>query len=88
MAQVTIYATMFCPFCHRAKQLLKQKGQAFEEIDVTLNKRKRQEMTEMAGGDHKVPQIWINGEHVGGCDQLYELENAGKLDAMLRANPA
>jgi glutaredoxin 3 len=88
MADVVVYATMFCPFCHRAKKLLKHKGVDFREIDVTMNKSKREEMTKLAGGDHKVPQIWINGEHIGGCDELYALENAGKLDAKLQGDAA
>jgi glutaredoxin 3 len=88
MAEVVIYTTMMCPFCRRAKKLLKDKGVDFQEVDVTANKSKRQHMTEMAGGDHKVPQIWINGEHVGGCDELYALESAGTLDGKLQGNAA
>lgn len=83
-----MYTTMMCPFCRRAKKLLKDKGVDFQEVDVTANKKKRQEMAEMAGGDHKVPQIWIDGEHVGGCDELYALDSAGTLDGKLQGSAA
>ena len=85
MQKVTIYTTMFCPYCHRAKQLLKQKGAAFHEIDVSLRPGLRAEMTEKAGGRYTVPQIWIGDTHVGGWDDLHELEQAGKLDALIAA---
>lgn len=84
MSDVTIYSTLMCPYCHAAKQLLKQKGVAFEEIDVTFNSDKRAEMREKAGGRNSVPQIFINGAHVGGCDDLHDLDRAGKLDPMLQ----
>ncbi len=83
MAQIEIYTTMFCPFCHRAKRLLKEKGAHFEEIDVMLSPARRREMTERAGGGTSVPQIFIDGRHVGGCDELYALEAAGGLDPLL-----
>jgi glutaredoxin 3 len=83
MAEVVIYTTMFCPFCHRAKHLLKEKGVAFEEIDVTMSSKKRAEMTERAKGGYTVPQIFIDGEPIGGCDDLYALEHAGELDSKL-----
>ena len=83
MADVVIYTTMFCPFCHRAKHLLKDKGVAFEEIDVTMSAKKRAEMTEKANGGYTVPQIFIDGEPIGGCDELYALERQGELDAIL-----
>ena len=82
MAEVVLYTTRFCPFCIRARQLLKSKGVAFEEIAVDGNPQLRQEMMEKSGR-HTVPQIWINGEHVGGCDDLMELERTGRLDEML-----
>lgn len=84
MAKIVIYSTLMCPYCHAAKQLLKQKGADFEEIDVTFNSDKRAEMREKAGGRNTVPQIFIDDTHIGGCDDLHELERAGKLDAMLQ----
>ncbi len=83
MAQVEIYATMFCPFCHRAKRLLEAKGVAYDEVDVTMSPGKRREMTERAGGRSSVPQIFIDGVHIGGSDELHALEAEGKLDPLL-----
>lgn len=85
MAQIDIYTTFMCPYCSRAKALLEKKGQSYNEIDVSYDAAKRDEMTQKAGGRRTVPQIWINGTHVGGSDDLYELERQGKLDAMLAA---
>jgi glutaredoxin 3 len=85
MAQIEIYTTFMCPYCSRAKALLDKKGQTYNEIDVSYDAAKREEMTRKAGGLRTVPQIWINGTHVGGSDDLYALERAGKLDAMLAA---
>jgi glutaredoxin 3 len=85
MAQIDIYTTFMCPYCSRAKALLEKKGQSYNEIDVSYDAAKREEMTQKAGGVRTVPQIWINGTHVGGSDDLYALERAGKLDAMLAA---
>lgn len=85
MANITIYTTMLCPYCYRAKSLLKQKGASYTEIDVGMDADKRQEMTERAHGRRTVPQIFIGDTHVGGCDDLFALEAAGKLDAMLAA---
>lgn len=82
MPKVTIYTAMLCPYCQRAKQLLAKKGVAFDEIDVTGRGDLREEMTEKAGR-HTVPQIWIGDTHVGGCDDLYALDRAGRLDPML-----
>ncbi|WP_430436032.1 glutaredoxin 3 [Oceanibaculum nanhaiense] len=84
MAKIIIYSTLMCPYCHAAKQLLKQKGADFEEIDVTFNSDKRAEMREKAGGRTSVPQIFIGGTHIGGCDDLHDLDRAGKLDPMLQ----
>ncbi|MDM7944783.1 glutaredoxin 3 [Oceanibaculum nanhaiense] len=84
MAKIIIYSTLMCPYCHAAKQLLKQKGADFEEIDVTFNSDKRSEMREKAGGRTSVPQIFIGGTHIGGCDDLHDLDRAGKLDPMLQ----
>ena len=83
MAEIVIYTTMFCPFCARAKRLLRAKGVAYEEIDVTMSAGKRTEMAERSGGGRTVPQILIDGEPIGGCDELYALERAGALDARL-----
>lgn len=85
MADVTIYTTMMCPYCYRAKELLGRKGVAFTEIDVGMDVDKRREMMARAHGRHTVPQIFIGDAHVGGCDDLQALEAAGKLDAMLAA---
>jgi glutaredoxin 3 len=85
MSKVTIYTTIFCPYCVMAKQLLKRKGVAFDEIDVTANSALREEMTVKAGGRSTVPQIWIGETHVGGCDDLYALDRTGQLDRMLAA---
>lgn len=84
MPPVTVYATMFCPFCIRAKRLLDQKGVAYENIDVTMRPGLRAEMTEKAGGRRTVPQIWIGKTHVGGCNELMALERSGQLDRMLQ----
>jgi glutaredoxin 3 len=70
-----------------AKRLLDQKGADFEEIDVTMNASERAKMTKLAGGRTSVPQIFINGAHVGGCDDLHALDAAGKLDPLLADNP-
>jgi len=82
MAHITIYTTMLCPYCHMAKNLLRQKEVPFEEIDVSGRPDLRAEMRERAGRN-TVPQIFIDGEHVGGCDDLYALERSGRLDAKL-----
>lgn len=87
MARVEIYSTMFCPYCARAKSLLEKKGVDYINIDVIENTAKRDEMVERAGGRQTVPQIFIDGEHIGGSDELYALERAGKLDAKLGAAP-
>lgn len=85
MAKVEIYTKSTCPYCFRAKALLKEKGVEPVEVTVDLGGEKRQEMIERAGGRMTVPQIFINGRHVGGCDDLFELEVAGKLDMLLAA---
>jgi glutaredoxin 3 len=82
-SKVVVYTTLLCCFCHRAKALLRQKGVAFTEIDVGMDPVKRAEMTERAHGRHTVPQIFIDGKHVGGCDDLHALEEQGKLDLLL-----
>ncbi|SDS97200.1 glutaredoxin 3 [Pseudomonas oryzae] len=82
MADVVIYSSDYCPYCVRAKQLLGRKGVAFTEIKVDGQPALRAEMTRKAGRT-SVPQIWIGDTHVGGCDDLYALERAGKLDVLL-----
>lgn len=84
MADVIVYSSDWCPYCTRAKQLLQNKGVAFEEIKVDGKPQIRAEMSQKAGRT-SVPQIWIGASHVGGCDDLFALERAGKLDALLRA---
>ena len=84
MASVVVYSSDWCPYCIRAKQLLAKKGVAFEEIRVDGQPELRAEMTRKAKRT-SVPQIWIGDTHVGGCDDLYALERAGKLDALLQA---
>ena len=83
MARVEIYTTMLCPFCWRAKKLLEERGAAFQEVDVMCDGGLRNEMRQRAGGRTSVPQIFINGQHVGGCDELYALDRAGKLKPLL-----
>ena len=83
MARVEIYTTMLCPFCWRAKKLLEERGAAFQEVDVMCDGNLRNEMRQRAGGRTSVPQIFINGQHVGGCDDLYALDRAGKLKPLL-----
>ncbi|MEN3974317.1 glutaredoxin 3 [Emcibacter sp. SYSU 3D8] len=85
MADIIIYTSAFCGYCARAKRLLKEKGTEFNEIGVDMNPSLREEMRQKAGGSHTVPQIFINGRHVGGCDELFELEARGELDKWLAA---
>lgn len=85
MARIEIYTTPWCPYCIAAKRLLTLKGVAFEECDVSRAQGKRTEMIQRASGRHTVPQIFIDGRHVGGCDELHALERAGKLDPLLAA---
>lgn len=85
MKPVEIYTSPLCGFCHAAKRLLKQKGVEFTEIDVLRNPKRKPEMIERANGGRTVPQIFVGDTHVGGCDDLYDLERAGKLDPLLAA---
>ena len=85
MPKVTLYTTPFCPYCVMAKRLLQSKGVAFEEIDVLGQPQLREEMRARSGGRYTVPQIWIGETHVGGCNELYDLERQGKLDPLLAA---
>ena len=84
MAEVIVYSTSYCPYCVRAKDLLKRKGAAFTELNAEDDKV-REDMIAKAGGRRTVPQIFINGQHVGGSDELHALDKAGKLDSMLAA---
>ena len=89
MPPVEIYTTAFCPYCAWAKELLVKKGVDFKEIDVGGNRELRGQMTERANGRTTVPQIFIGTTHVGGCDDLYALNDAGKLDPLLaQSGPA
>jgi glutaredoxin 3 len=83
MSKVRIYTTPICPYCVRAKSLLKKKGAEIEEIDVFMDHDARVEMEAQAHGRRTVPQIFIGEKHVGGCDDLYALERAGELDPLL-----
>jgi glutaredoxin 3 len=78
-----MYTTPICPYCVRAKSLLKRKGVAVEEVDVLMDMAAREEMEAKSGGARSVPQIFIGDTHVGGCDELYALEREGKLDPLL-----
>jgi len=83
MAHVEIYTGMMCGYCVAAKRLLKKKGVEFDETDVSWSPDKRAEMMARANGKRSVPQIFIDDEHIGGCDELYALDAAGELDAKL-----
>jgi glutaredoxin 3 len=82
MPEVVLYTTPLCPYCHMAKGLLKKKNVAFTEIDVS-DTTKRMAMQARSGGRNTVPQIFIGSTHVGGCDDIHDLEHQGKLDALL-----
>lgn len=82
-AEVEIYTTMYCPFCWRAKDLLSSKNVDYTEVDVGADPGKRREMQERAQGGRTVPQIFIDGKPIGGCDELYALERQGALDPLL-----
>ena len=83
MPPIVIYTKSSCPYCHAAKDLLRRKGAPFEEVGVEGDRASQAAMAQKAGGRSSVPQIFIGAEHVGGCDDLYELESAGRLDALL-----
>jgi len=86
MAKVELYTTMFCPYCARARSLLAKKGVAYSDIDVMADTSKFDEMLARSGGRQTVPQIFIDGEHIGGSDELAALDREGKLDALLGLN--
>ena len=83
MANVEIYTKATCPYCHQAKALLTQKGVAFEEIPIDGDANKREEMIKRSGRT-TVPQIFIDAQHIGGCDDLYALDSRGGLDPLLK----
>ena len=83
MAEVELYTTPFCPYCTRARALLDRKGIVFTDIDITEEPGRRAEMIRRAGGRTSVPQIFIDGKHIGGSDELVALDRAGELDAKL-----
>ncbi|HXW24311.1 MAG TPA: glutaredoxin 3 [Xanthobacteraceae bacterium] len=85
MAPVVVYTRAYCSYCEWAKELLQRKGVAFTEIDVTGNRERRAEMIERANGQATTPQIFIGATHVGGCEELYALDEAGALDPLLTA---
>jgi len=85
MPAITIYTKGWCPYCSAAKTLLQEKGAAFTEIDIEAKPEKRVEMIQKAGGRTTVPQIFIDDRHVGGCDDLYALNDRGQLEPLLQA---
>ncbi len=84
MLKIEIYSKSVCPYCVRAKKLLTKKGVSYTEIDIAQNAELRDMMIKRTNGRQTVPQIFINDNHVGGCDDLYALEEAGKLDSLLK----
>ena len=83
MAKIEMYSTMWCPYCARARALFEHKGVQVTEIDLIDEPRRRDEMIRRSGGRTTVPQIFIDGEHIGGCDDMMTLDRAGKLDPKL-----
>lgn len=83
MAEVIVYTTNYCPYCTKVKQLLKNKGVEFTEIDLTNDEEGRLNLIAKAGGRKTVPQVFIDDKHIGGCDDVYELDAKGKLDSLL-----
>jgi glutaredoxin 3 len=81
--KIEIYTSPFCPYCHAAKRLLTAKGVAFEEIDVMMAPAKRKEMSARAGGATSVPQVFVDGDHIGDCDGIHQLDGKGALDVIL-----
>ena len=83
IAEVVIYTTNYCPYCTKVKLLFKKKGVNFTEIDLTNDEEGRLTLIEKAGGRKTVPQVFINGKHLGGCDDLYSMDAKGELDSLL-----
>lgn len=84
MTTVLIYSKDYCPFCQRAKALFDNLGQKYEEIDLMANPQRKSEMVSMANGRTTVPQIFVNGKHLGGCDDVYALHDKGELEPLLK----
>lgn len=84
MTDVVIYTTQVCPYCVRAKQLFQRKGVSYREIDVSFDQAERMALVARTR-QRTVPQIFINDQHIGGCDDLYALERSGQLDPLLQA---
>ena len=84
MPDIEVFSTRICPYCVRAKKLFDRKGFAYREIDVSDDEDLRNGMIQRAGGKRTVPQIFINGQHIGGCDDLYALDAKGGLDPLLK----
>lgn len=85
MSEIEIYTQAWCPYCARAKRTLESKGAGYREIDAPHGSNQRAEATRRSGGRMTMPQIFIDGRHIGGCDELEALDRTGELDAMLRA---
>lgn len=83
MAKVVVYTTNYCPYCVKVKQLLRNKGVEFQEIDLSNDDAGRVELVNMSGGRKTVPQVFINGQHIGGCDDLFALDAKKELDPLL-----
>ena len=87
MIKVEVYSGDFCPYCVRAKALLEKKGVSYSEYNVQRDADRRVEMLQRSNGGRTIPQVFIGGRHVGGCDDLYALERRGELDAWLQLTP-
>ena len=83
MAEIEIYTSPFCGYCVAAKRLLEKKGVAYREIDVMMSPAKRKEMSDRSGGSSTVPQIFVDGEHLGDCTEIMEMDEYGQLDSQL-----
>ena len=83
MKQITIYSRPTCPFCIQAKNLLQAKNLSYQDIDIEQNPEKKEEMIKKTEGKSSVPQIFVDGKLIGGCDDLYELDEKGELDAII-----
>jgi glutaredoxin 3 len=85
MAKIEIYTWNTCPYCRRAKALLDSKGVEYTEYDITGDEEARAEMAKRTGGPKSVPQIFIDNKHIGGCDDIHELDDKGELSDMIKA---
>lgn len=83
MAEILMYIKPTCGYCHQAMALLRQKGAPFETVDISAHPERRKEMIERSSGRTTVPEIFINGRHIGGCDDLMDLDDSGQLDPLL-----